>query len=93
MTYKGKINQYRCNACKRTITTVDSDEGTTPMYIACRQTGGCAGMMRSAFYSVDQTLKPDYEWYKPTGKVKAKNGLREYVKMGGLLIRELEKAK
>lgn len=90
MTFQGKINQYKCATCGRVITTIDRDDGTTPMHIRCSQTGGCAGMMLSRFYQVDQTLKPDYEWYKPTGKVKAKNGLRDYVKMGGLLIRAVQ---
>lgn len=91
MSYKGKINRYRCRTCGGVITTIDADDGTTPMSLACRATPKCLGTMVSAYYMVDQSLPPTHEWYRPSGKVKAKNGLREYVKMGGLLIRELER--
>lgn len=88
MSYKGKINQYTCRLCGKKITTIDRDEGTTPAMLHCRATPRCTGTMFSAMYQVNQLLKPDYEWYKPTGKVKAVE--REHVEMGGLLIRKVQ---
>ena len=37
-------------------------------------------------HMVDQSLNPDFEWYKPKGKVKDR-AMREHVAMGGLMIR------
>lgn len=71
------------------MTTLDRDMGTTPAMLACRVTDGCDGTMRSAHYMVDQALKPDYEWYKPS-KLPRDPGMREHVKMGGLLLRKAE---
>lgn len=88
MSYQGKINQYTCNQCSGIITTIDRDHGTTPFYLNCRATPGCGGSMRSSMYLVDQTLKPDHEWYKPTGKIRNR-AMREHVRMGGLDIRPI----
>jgi len=84
-----RLNQYTCRTCGKTITTVDRDEGTTPMMLACRATQGCDGSMFSAMYRVDPNLTPDWEWYKPAKL--PKGDMREYVEMGGLLLREIEK--
>lgn len=83
----GLINQYTCNVCGETITTVNLDEGTTPAMLACRVTEGCRGNMHSAYYMVDQGLLADYEWYKP--KKLPKGDMRQHVQMGGLLLRKL----
>lgn len=86
---KGQINQYHCNVCGKKITTIDRDDGTTPMFLSCYHTGMvCAGTMRSSFYQVDQTLVPNYEWVKPTEKVP--KHFRDYVKRGGLMLRKIE---
>lgn len=84
----GLINQYVCAKCGGTITTLNRNEGTTPMIIRCLITDGCNGTMLSSFYQVDQMLKPDYEFYKP--KKLPKGEMREHVKMGGLLLRKSE---
>ncbi|MBZ0297579.1 MAG: hypothetical protein K8L99_33795 [Anaerolineae bacterium] len=88
MSYKGKINQYTCTVCGGVITTIDRDEGTTAFFVSCYATPECQGPMRSSMYQVDQSLVPDHEWYKPTGKIQNR-ALREHVRMGGLLIRPI----
>ena len=85
--HQGLINQYICNVCGGEITTVNADDGTTPMMLQCRVTDGCRGTMHSQFYRVDQELMADYEWYKPNKLPKGE--MREYVKMGGLMLRKL----
>jgi len=86
---KGQINQYTCRECDRNIVTIDVDEGVTPFMLACRATDGCKGMMVSGMYRVDQTLKPQFEWYQPTPKkIKKLNPeMRDHCERGGLLIR------
>lgn len=87
----GKINQYTCQTCGETITTIDRDEGTTPFMLDCFATQNCSGTMQSHLYLVDQMLKPNFEWYKPDLKSlkNRKRHLREHVALGGLLIRPL----
>lgn len=85
-----RINQYTCRTCGKTITTIDRDEGTTPMMLACRATEGCNGSMFSAMYRVAPYLTPEWEWYKPTKL--PKGDMREYVEMGGLMLRKIEAA-
>lgn len=87
---KGKKNQYTCKECFGVITTVDLDEGTTSMFLACRVTEGCAGRMVSSMYQVDQDLAPTHEWYTPSKLPKGE--MRQHVKMGGLLIRPVTEA-
>jgi hypothetical protein len=84
--FKDRINQYTCDTCGGTITTIDRDDGTTPMMLACRFTG-CNGRMMSHMYRVQPGLTPDHEWFKPTGKVARIH--REHVSRGGLLIRKI----
>ncbi len=88
----GKINQYTCGVCGCTITTIDRDEGTTPFMLICIAGRNCAGKMKSHMYLVDQTLKPNFEWYKPNlaSLKNRKRHLREHVALGGLLIRPIE---
>jgi hypothetical protein len=78
-----KINTYTCENGHVTV-TVDVDKGTTPMLLDCPK---CGKLSRSAWYKCDQNLKPEYEWYKPTGNVHRRD--REHVKAGGLLIRQI----
>ncbi len=82
-----RINQYTCDTCGGVITTIDRDEGTTPMFLNCRATPGCDGRSVSSMYRVSPHLKPEWEWYRPK---KAKGENREHVAMGGLLIRQIE---
>lgn len=86
-----KINIYTCPNGHQTV-TIDIDEGTTPMMLRCRQMlnqkHACTEMASSAWYNCDQSLTPEYEWYKPDIKKVAK-WEKEHVRMGGLLIRKL----
>ena len=84
-----RINQYTCETCGGVITTIDRVAGTTPMFLNCRATPGCDGRSVSSMYRVSPHLKPEWEWYRPK---KAKGENREYVDMGGLLIRRIEVA-
>jgi hypothetical protein len=84
---KNRINTYTCKTCRNHIVTEDVNVGTTPMMLACRATPGCSGSMLSGMYKVDQTLVPTHEWYKPA-KLPKEPGMREHVKMGGLMLRE-----
>lgn len=88
---QGKKNQYTCDTCGGVITTVDLDEGTTSMFLACRATEDCNGRMISSMYRVDQSLEPTHEWYTPE-KLPKDRAMRQHVKMGGLLIRPVTEA-
>ena len=84
-----KLNTYTCDSCGKVIVTVHKHEGTTPMFLLCRATAGCNGRMISSMYAVDQNQKPTHEWYKPK-KLPRDRGMREYIEMGGLMIREIK---
>jgi len=84
-----RINQYTCWTCGGVITTIDRNTGVTPAMLACRATEGCDGTMNSHRYTVDQNLTPDYEWYKPA-KLPRDHDMRQYIEMGGLIIRKIE---
>lgn len=62
----GEKNAYWCPACRGYIVTIDRDEGTTPMFLACRVKGEpgpdnpCDGIMRSMIY-------PEEPWGATTG--------------------------
>lgn len=60
---RNRVNVYTCTACGHRTTTVDRDEGVTPFMIGCPE---CDTWAHSAFYQVDQTLAPEFEWYRPT---------------------------
>jgi hypothetical protein len=86
-----KINRYECSSCGGELVTVDKDDGTTPYFLKCRVTKGCAGTMQSGMYLVNQTLIPTHEWYKPdTGEFDNLTlPMREHVNLGGLLLRPI----
>lgn len=105
MEQPNKINAYICPKLHATI-TVNSDGGTTPMFITCPS---CGENATSRMYNVDQTLEPSQEWFKPTEKevkqqvdqykdkveyhiLKAiEYNMKEHVKKGGLLLRIISK--
>jgi len=90
---KGQKNVYVCQLCGGEVVTVDADEGVTPFMIECRSTPECEGDMYSSFYQVDQSLAPQFEWYKPTSLDQYPEGHREAMKKhiedGGLDIRPI----
>lgn len=94
---KGMINTYTCPSGHVTV-TIDTDEGTTPMMLRCRQRAdngqhNCTEMATSAWYRCDQSLTPEYEWYKPTSLNGFSRDMKEHIKMGGLELRKLPKRK
>ncbi len=83
-----RMNQYTCRTCGGVITTVDRDEGVTPMMLACRATKDCTGSMMSSMYRVAPYLTAGWEWYKPAKLPKGE--MRDYVESGGLMLRKIE---
>lgn len=57
------INCYICKDCKAETITKDIDDGVTPAMIQCPTCK--TGAAWSCFYQIDQTLTPEYEWFKP----------------------------
>jgi hypothetical protein len=95
MSFKGKINTYTCPAGHVTV-TIDTDDGTTPMVLRCRQKHddgkhNCTEFAKSAWYRCDQSLPPEYEWYKPASTKGLHGDEKSHVEMGGLLIRKIKK--
>jgi len=81
---------------KKPTITVDTDEGTTPFMIGCKATPGCDGTAQSMFYRLPHELQQraaTHEWYRPTATEakRLKNGTKEHVRLGGLLLREAGK--
>lgn len=91
MEKAGDVNQYTCKDCGEKITTVNADEGTTPMFIGCRASDECKGLMASEWYRVPQTLVPGFVWYTPDANELAEldGASRGHVKQGGLLLRQM----
>lgn len=86
-----KINVYTCPKGHKTV-TVDLVDGTTPMFLNCRNiTDGhaCDQTSRSAWYMCDQTLTPEFEWYRPGPEEKLNKEERQHCIQGGLLIRRI----
>lgn len=85
----GKINVYTCAKGHKTI-TVDAEFGTTAFGIRCRHPR-CTAMAQSAFYQVDQALKPAFEWYRPSPREARKldDATLDHVLRGGLLVRKI----
>lgn len=90
MSFQGKKNIYTCASCGEHVVTVDIHEGVTPFMIQCRsdKSPGCKGLMQSSMYRVfDQSMKPDFEWYKPSAVEHVELASRDHVSQGGLLLR------
>lgn len=88
-----KINTYTCIKGHITV-TIDIDEGTTPMILRCRQKDdngkhNCTEFANSAWYNCDQSLKPEYEFFKPKSLKGLSREMKEYIKLGGLDIRKI----
>jgi hypothetical protein len=89
-----KKNVYTCRLCGGSIVTIDIDEGVTPFMIECKANEDCDGVMHSSFYSVDQSLEPEFEWYKPTSfdhyPSEYRKDMIRHVEDGGLDIRRIK---
>jgi len=83
----GRINAYVCPKGHTTV-TIDCEEGTTPFMIECPK---CKKLAKSQMYTVEQTLEPSYEWYKPVGYDGLTDIDLDHVKKGGLLLRKIKK--
>jgi len=59
----GKINVYTCQTCRRDIVTIDIDDGVTPFMVTCPE---CGNEAFSHCYEVNQQLRPQWEWFRPT---------------------------
>jgi hypothetical protein len=90
---KGKKNQYTCEKCGKTVTTLDVDEGTTPFMILCEATKGCKGVMYSSFYGCDQSQPHQLEWFAPTSLDGYSPDMLEHIRMGGLDLRKAGETK
>ena len=88
MENRGGINQYVCDKCGYTITTVNADDGVTPFMMRCHNSATCKGMMHSRGYNVPKNLLPDYEWYKPRSIMRLTKWEQAHCKQGGLLLRK-----
>ena len=88
---RNKINTYTCPNGHVTV-TISLDEGVTPFMLRCKQKlnakHDCTDFAKSAFYQCDQSLTPEYEWYKPIDIKKVSKDLREHVRNGGLILRK-----
>lgn len=108
MAERGSVNAYTCQACGRTIVTVDRDVGVTPAMLACgyvrevldgepRGRAACGGHMMSHWYRSLPGDEPGYEWYRPTLQEarevdRRAPGSLRHVQDGGLFIRKREEA-
>ena len=57
-----RINIYTCTHCGHQMITADAGKGVTPFMMTCVK---CLGNAQSCFYKCDQTLMPQYLWFKP----------------------------
>lgn len=87
--FKGMLNIYTCNCCFGHIVTKDVDLGVTPFMIGCKVSEDCKGTMKSSMYRVfDQTMKHDFEWYRPEHPTdEMSQWERDHHQKGGLFLR------
>jgi len=92
-----RINTYTCPK-GHIMVTKDVDEGVTPMLLNCKHKkdvgrGECGQTAMSAGYQCDQTLTPEYEWFKPRSLSGYSEGMKEHIRKGGLEIRKIKTIK
>jgi len=95
---KGSLNAYKCQTCGRVIFTIDMDKGVTPMYMSCKIESDCKGTMVSSGYPKVPAPEdweknfPVWCWYRPEagplGLFHEDQIVDEYIRRGGLLLRE-----
>lgn len=92
-----RLNQYVCGACGFTVTTIDVDEGATPMILGSHkyaaklrgEKADCPGRMISRWYRIEGNPAPDFEWFKPTSVKGYSRDMKEHIRSGGLDIRRV----
>lgn len=86
----GLLNVYTCRVCGAKLVTTDLDEGVTPFMTRCR-VAGCSGDAESAMYRIDLrvVLIPTHAWYRPDALPAEDGGMHDYLRRGGLTLREL----
>lgn len=89
-----RINVYTCPKGHKTV-TIDTDEGVTPMFLSCMQKDddgkrNCIERAVSAGYRCDQSLMPEYEWFRPTSTKGMSRDMKEHINKGGLDFRKLK---
>ena len=88
-----RINVYTCGACREQTTTVDVDEGVTPLILHrpwAKHREGCGGQARSSCYRPPPVYpEPTAEWYRMTDEeARAMSpAMQEHHRQGGLNIR------
>ncbi len=96
MSFKAKENVYTCPVCRGYTTTIDVDEGVTPMFLRCRATGkvgDCPGMAISEMYPEGprpaHIPPPAFEWYRPSPDEveKMDPDMQMHLRAGGLELR------
>lgn len=98
MGFQGRENAYLCDVCGGYTSTIDVDDGVTPMLIACRASGNegeCSGTAHSLMYPSgprpDRVPAPAWEWYAPD-TIELMNVDQEtfqHCRKGGLLLRKI----
>lgn len=92
-TKAGDINGYICETCTGVIYVRHADAGTTPMFLTCRATAGCAGRMDSTMYALPPAgfhpLHVTYEWFKPNDLSDYDPSMRDHLERGGLDLRRI----
>ena len=98
MSHKNRWNVYACPICLRFTTTIDVDDGVTPMFLDCRasgRVGDCPGIAMSEWYPdgprPSYIPPPTFEWYKPSAEEVEKMDptMQDHCRKGGLEIRPI----
>lgn len=92
---RGMKNAYTCSSCGRSMTTVNRNPGTTPMWKGCEF---CDGEATSRGYRVPESTPPFFEWFRPMTEEEIADVLKDdddyggystYIEMGGLAFRRI----
>jgi hypothetical protein len=88
------INGYRCDRCKKSIFVEHVHAGVTPMFMVCKVSEDCGGLIVSLMYPTtplpdELRSKIQWEWYRPTQAEFEKLDLemKHHVALGGLVLR------
>ena len=91
---EGEKNAYVCSACGHIMVTIDLEDGTTPMFLSCDESGKRS---TSAFYNVPAGMAPAFAWKKPDKsefkkfRAEVREAVRDHVERGGLCLYRIGK--